>query len=169
MTRAKNPVSLRPVLPADAPRLAALFRESVEVLACDDYDDDQRAAWTSSADDEVAFAKKLGESLSIVALLDGEIAGFASLGDARILDMLYVHPDFARRGVASALADAIEKLGAARGARILSVDASDSAREFFEKRGYVAQSRNTAAISGEWLGNTTMTKALAPPVATGHA
>ena len=83
--------------------------------------------------------------------------------------MLYVHPGYARRGVGSALADALEKLGAARGAQSLSVDASDAARAFFEKRGYIPQSRNTVVINGEWLGTTTMTKALPPPVATGHA
>jgi putative acetyltransferase len=169
MTRAKNPPSLRPLLPAEAPRLAALFRASVETLAEDFYDDDQRAAWAACADDESGFAGRLGASLTIVALIDGEIAGFASLKDARILDMLYVHPGYARLGVGSALADALEKLGAARGAQSLSVDASDAARAFFEKRGYIAQSRNTVVINGEWLGNTTMTKALAPPVATGHA
>ncbi len=169
MTRVKNAPSLRPVLPADAPRLAALLRASVETLAEDFYDDDQRAAWASIVDNEAAFAKTLSQNLAIVALIDGEIAGFASLKDARILDMLYVHPDYARRGVGSALADALEKLGAARGARSLSVDASDAARAFFDKRGYIPQSRNMVAIKGEWLGNTTMTKTLAPPLATGHA
>jgi putative acetyltransferase len=169
VTRANSPISLRPVLPADASRLAALFRASVETLAEDFYDDDQRAAWAACVDDQSAFAKRLATNLSIVALTDGELAGFASLKEARILDMLYVHPDFARRGVGSTLADAIERLGAARGAQSLSVDASDAARKFFEQRGYIPQSRNTVTINGEWLGNTTMTKALAPPVATGHA
>ncbi len=169
MTRAKNPPSLRPVLPGEAPRLAALFRASVETLAEDFYDDDQRAAWAACAADESGFAKRLGANLTIVALIDGEIAGFAALKDARILDMLYVHPGYARLGVGSALADALERLGAARGAEIISVDASDAARAFFEKRGYIPQSRNTVVINGEWLGNTTMTKALAPPVASGHA
>ncbi|HEY2242622.1 MAG TPA: GNAT family N-acetyltransferase, partial [Xanthobacteraceae bacterium] len=33
-------------------------------------------------------------------------------------------------------------------------------RGFFEKRGFSAQSRNTVSLGGEWLANTTMTKAL---------
>jgi putative acetyltransferase len=41
-------------------------------------------------------------------------------------------------------------------------DASDSARGFFERRGYVAQQRNTVSVGGEWLANTTMEKRLAP-------
>jgi len=157
------PPALRPFLPGDAVRVIALFRASVDELTEDDYDADQRAAWASIADDDAAFVKRIGEDLAIVALLDGEIAGFATLKQVESLDMLYVHPDFARRGVGAALAEAIEKLAGARGALKLRVDASDAARDFFAKRGYVAQSRNTVECAGEWLGNTTMTKALATP------
>ena len=156
---------LRPFLPADAPTLAALFRASVEELAAEDYDEDQREAWISAADDEGAFATRLAGALTLVALLGGEIAGFASLKDNTVFDMLYVRPDLAGQGVGSALADAIEKLAGARGAQKLTVEASDSARDFFAARGYVGQSRNTVTIAGEWLGNTTMIKELAAPAA----
>ena len=74
--------------------------------------------------------------------------------------MLYVHPDFARQGVGAMLLDALEKLAAARGTTTLGVEASDAARDFFTKRGFTAQSRNTVEINGEWLGRTRMTKAL---------
>lgn len=156
---------LRPFLPADAPTLAALFRASVEELAAEDYDDDQREAWISAADDETAFATRLAGALTIVAIVDGEIAGFASLKDNSVFDMLYVRPDLAGEGVGSTLADAIEKLAGARGAQKLTVEASDTARDFFAARGYVGQSRNTVTIAGEWLGNTTMIKELAAPAA----
>jgi putative acetyltransferase len=46
----------------------------------------------------------------------------------------------------------------ARGAKRMSVDASDSAQEFFAGRGYVGQQRNSISIGDEWLANTTMTK-----------
>ena len=48
-----------------------------------------------------------------------------------------------------------------RGTERLTVDASDSARGFFEKRGYVAQQRNTVSVGDEWLANTTLQKQLA--------
>ncbi|MGD9540743.1 GNAT family N-acetyltransferase [Methylocystis sp.] len=156
---------LRPYMPADAATLAALFRESVDELAEEDYDDAQREAWASEADDAEAFGVRLAGELTIVALVNGEIAGFASLRDNAIFDMLYVRPDMARQGVGSALADAIEKLAGARGTATLSVDASDAARDFFTARGYVAKTRNTTTIAGQWLGNTTMTKELATPAA----
>jgi putative acetyltransferase len=160
-------VGLRPFLSSDATALAALFRASVNELAADDYGDDQREAWASAADDEEAFAAKLAGALTIVALVGGEIAGFASLKDNAIFDMLYVRPDLAGQGVGASLAEAIEKLASARGTKSLTVEASDAARDFFAHRGYVPQSRNTVTIGGEWLGNTTMTKQLAASSASG--
>ena len=81
--------------------------------------------------------------------------------------MLYVHPSAAGQGVATMLVDALEKLAGARGAKILTVDASDTAEPFFQKRGYVAMQRNTVTINGEWLANTTMQKTLAENAAPG--
>jgi putative acetyltransferase len=58
------------------------------------------------------------------------------------------------------LCDALEKLAAARGAKSLTVDASDNSEGFFAKRGYAAKQRNTVTVNGEWLANTTMQKSL---------
>jgi putative acetyltransferase len=82
--------------------------------------------------------------------------------------MLYVDPQAAGQGVATALCDALEKLAGARGATKLSVDASDTARGFFEKRCYQPLHRQTVDCFGEWLGNTAMEKRLAAND-TGHA
>ena len=69
-------------------------------------------------------------------------------------------PSAAGQGVASMLCDALEKLAGGRGAKSLTVDASDNAEGFFVKRGYVAKQRNTVTVNGEWLANTTMQKSL---------
>jgi putative acetyltransferase len=75
--------------------------------------------------------------------------------------MLYVHPAVAGQGVGTMLADALERLAAARGAARLTVDASDTALGFFERRGYLPQRRNTVVLHDEWLATTTMEKRLA--------
>jgi len=156
-----SPVSLRPYLPADAGRCAAIFRASVEDLAVEDYSAEQCAAWAARADDP-DFAKRLASALTLVALIDGEPAGFVSLKGAETIDMLYVDPEFARRGVATALLDALVRLAAARGAKTLAGDISDTARPLFERLGFQAQRRNLVQLDDEWLANTTMTKRLAP-------
>jgi putative acetyltransferase len=160
MARANPELAMRPFLPADAPLLADIFRASVEELTTDDYSQSQIEAWISSADDAAALAKRLGAQLTLIATLDGAPVGFASLKGNEHIDMLYVHPAAAGRGAASMLIDALEKLAAARNAAKLTVEASDTAHDFFRKRGYTPMQRNSVSRGGEWLANTTMEKPL---------
>lgn len=161
MAVAHPKLALRPFLPVDTPVLAEIFRESVTDLTTDDYSEAQQQAWLSRIDDLEEFAKRLGGQLTLIATLQGSPVGFASLANSRDIDLLYVHPVAAGQGVGAMLADALEKLAGARGAEKLIVDASDTARGFFEKRGYVAQQRNSISVGDEWLANTTMHKKLA--------
>ncbi len=165
MGQAMAKPALRPLLPADVPVLAAIFVASIEELAEDDYSEAQRAAWAGRAEDETAFGARLAAQLTLVATINGSAVGFASLKGADHIDMLFVHPSAARQGVAAMLCDALEKLAAARGAKTLTVDASDTAEPLFLKRGYIAQRRNSVSIDGEWLANTTMHKTLAADAA----
>jgi putative acetyltransferase len=162
MTHQLQQPALRPFLPADAPVLAEIFQASIEGLTGEDYSEAQQAAWASLADDVEAFGQRLAENLTLVATIGGSVVGFASLKGADHLDLLYVHPAAAGQGVGTLLADALEKLATARGAKRLTADVSDTAGDFFAKRGFEAQRRNTIPIGDEWLGNTTMEKRLAP-------
>jgi putative acetyltransferase len=155
------PLAMRPYLAADAAHCAAIFRASIEELAADDYDEEQRAAWANHADDDAAFGAKLADGLTLVATIASETVGFASLKGPDIIDMLYVHPQFARRGIGAALLDALARLAQARGVARLTSDVSDTARSVFERQGFVAQKRNLVRKDEQWLANTTMTKPLA--------
>jgi putative acetyltransferase len=152
--------ALRPYLAADAPVLAAIFAAAIEALTGDDYSEAQQQAWASAADDEAQFGKRLASELTLVATLQNSPVGFAALKGADHIDLLYVHPSAIGQGVASMLCDALEKLAGGRGAKALTVDASDNAEGFFAKRGYVGKQRNTVTVNGEWLANTTMQKTL---------
>jgi putative acetyltransferase len=154
--------ALRPYLASDAPMLAQIFVAAVQELTGDDYNEAQQEAWAAAAEDEDAFGKKLAGELTLIATLQNSPVGFASLKGADHIDMLYVHPSVVGQGVGAMLIDALEKLAGGRGAKALSVDASDNAIDFFKKRGYVAKQRNSVPRHGEWLANTTMQKQLAP-------
>ncbi|MCW6509329.1 GNAT family N-acetyltransferase [Lichenifustis flavocetrariae] len=156
------------MLPGDVPVLAALFVASIEELTEDDYSPAQQAAWAASADDEPAFAARLNGLLTIVATLDGELVGFAALKAPDHVDMLYVRPDAAGRGIGTSLCEALEKIGQGRGAKAFTVDASDTAQPFFAKRGYASVRRETVSLGDEWLGRTAMRKTLAPTDETRH-
>jgi putative acetyltransferase len=161
MAVAHPKLALRPFLPADAPLLREIFRDSIEELTSDDYTEAQQEVWASVADNVADFGKKLSARLTLVATMEGSPVGFASLEGKDKIDMLYVHPAATGQGVGAMLVDALEKLASSRGEVKIVVDASDSARGFFEKRGYVAQERNTVLVGDEWLANTTLHKQLA--------
>lgn len=161
MASAHPRLALRPYLAEDKPLLREIFRDSIADLTDEDYTPAQQEAWASIADNEAAFGKKLASQLTLVGTLEGSAVGFASLAGGDKIDMLYVHPAAAGQGVGHLLLDALEKLAGGRGTPKLVVDASDNARGFFEKRGYVVQQRNTVSVGEEWLANTTLHKQLA--------
>jgi putative acetyltransferase len=163
MSGEANPkLALRPYLPADAPLLAEIFRASIEELTAEDYSEAQRGVWAAAADDEAAFGARLAQELTLVATLGGSVVGFVALKGTERLDLLYVHPAVAGQGIGAMLCDAVERLAASRGTPKLTADASDTARGFFEHRGYVPQQRNTVLLGDEWLATTTMEKPLTP-------
>ena len=128
-------------------RCAEIFRSSIEELAAEDYNDEQREAWASRADDEQAFGARLAQALTLLAVIDGAVAGFASLKGADEIDMLFVDPEFARQGVGRTLVDALTKLAQARGAKRLTTEASDVAKPLFERHGFIAQKRNLVRVA----------------------
>ena len=157
-----NQWPLRPYLPADALSLRELFAASVEELTQDDYDEDQRAAWVSVAEDGEAFATALGQMLTLVVELEGEPVGFASLKENTQVAHLYVHPWHAGQGIGTTLTDALEKIAKARGATAVSVDSTDTAQEFFESRGYVPMQRSVLTLDDELVSMITLKKTLKP-------
>ena len=161
MTRTDFP--LRPFVTADAPALRELFAQSIYELTQDDYDEDQRLAWVSEAEDGKAFARRLGAMTTLVIEQDGEYLGFAALDQNSLIAMLYVHPYYAGEGVGTALADALEKIATGRGAETLTVESTETAVMFFEKRGYLAYRRNTLPRDDVWLATTTLKKQLKAP------
>lgn len=160
MATAHPKLAMRPFLPEDASMLAEIFRESIADLTGDDYSEAQQAAWAARADDVADFGKKLAGQLTLIATIEGSPIGFASLEGKEKIGMLYVHPAVAGQGAAAMLIDALEKLAGGRGAAKLTVDASDTAYGFFQRRGYAAQQRNSVPVGDEWLANTTMLKQL---------
>lgn len=161
MTADRAPApALRPYLAADAPVCAAIFRAAIDELTVDDYGERQREAWAALSDDVAAFGGRLASALTLVATIDRRPVGFASLKDD-VVDMLFVAPAAARRGIGTMLLDALSKLAAARGVKKLTSEVSDTARPTFERQGFVAERRNIVRVGEEWLANSTMTKALA--------
>lgn len=126
-------MTLRPYRPSDLGELLELFYDTVHTVNARDYTPEQLDAWADGAPDLEEWGRTLSEHTAFVAVEDGIITGFGDIDASGYLDRLYVHKDFQRRGIASALCEALE--GAVEAEHIVT-HASVTARPFFEKRGY---------------------------------
>ena len=96
------------------------------------------------------------EHYSVIAEENHTIAGFGDISRQGYLDRLYVHKDFQRQGVATAICNTLEQK--VRGNII--THASITARPFFEKRGYRIVREQRVERQGRVLVNFVMEKSV---------
>jgi putative acetyltransferase len=154
--------SIRPYRAADAPELARIFRASVRSVPAGDYTASQILAWASALAEEAKFAARCAGRPTWVAETDDCIAGFSDLQSDGHIDMLYVHPDFQRRGVARALLGHIESVARSLQLPRLYSEASVTARPIFERLGFRIVAPQTVTVRGESMTNYRMEKLLEP-------
>ena len=149
-------VTLRPYRPDDCPALAALFYQTVHTVNAAHYTPAQLDAWApAGGPDLAAWDESFRAHLTLVAELDGKLAGFGDMDTAcGYLDRLYVHKDFQDRGVATALCGALEQAAAGP----VTTHASVTARPFFARRGYRVLRAQQVERRGVRLANYVMEK-----------
>ena len=129
---------LRLYRPQDLEGLIQLFYETVHEVNLGDYSPAEVDAWVPSPEnvDRAAWGESLAAHYTVVAERDGQLLGFGDMDSTGYFDRLYVHRDFQGRGVATAIAHALEGFAHGLGAQRVTVHASRTARPFFERRGY---------------------------------
>jgi putative acetyltransferase len=153
-------VNIRPHKPEDIPVLARLFTDTIRAVNVTDYSSDQIAAWSPDPPDLDFWRKRLKERLVFVAEEDSKIIGFATFESSGHLDHLYVHKNFQRRGIASALYECIEQEAVSNGIHRIFTEASITARPFFERAGFQLISRQTVEHNAVSFVNYRMEKFL---------
>lgn len=133
--------------------LIRIFELPIKKTCDKDYTEWQIAAWLSGADKD-KWIPMFESHYSLVAFLGEKPVGFGDIGDDGYLNMLYVHPRYQRRGIATLICDRLEKH--AQGDII--VDASCTAKDFFLKRGYKVMMKQTVYRKGVALDNFRMSK-----------
>ncbi len=142
---------------ADCPPLLKLFYDTVHTVCAGDYSPAQLDAWAPAKPDASAWDASLRSRTTLLAEEDGVILGFGNIGPDGYLDLLYVHRDRQRRGVASVLCDFLETLYPVDR---VTVHASETARPFFEQRGYRLLRPQQVERRGQVLTNYVMEREL---------
>lgn len=156
---------IRPYLPGEEAQLHAIFHSAVHGLARQDYTAEQLCAWAPDDFDAALWRQRMRANHTLVAEVDGHPAAFADLQPNGYIDMFFVAPPYARRGIGSALLRHILDAATQRGIDELHSDVSLTAQPFFARHGFMLEARNEVTVRGAVLENATMRKLLAWPMA----
>lgn len=158
-------VILRAYRPSDCSAVLRLFYDTVHTVNAKDYTEEQLDAWADGKPDAAKWNESLCAHFSLTAEAGGMLAGFGDIDETGYLDRLYVHRDFQRMGVGTALCQALEQeavrtMSRTQAPRPLCIitHASVTARPFFEARGYQVKREQQVERRGVLLTNYIMEK-----------
>ncbi|MBN8207771.1 GNAT family N-acetyltransferase [Bacillus sp. NTK071] len=123
----------------DLKQIINLFYDTVHLVNRKDYSEEQVNAWASSDERETKFTAwgdSFAQNTTFVALSDHRIIGFSDLSSSGLLDRLYIHHEYQRIGIASALLDKVESAALSMNIKKLRTEASITAKPFFERKGF---------------------------------
>lgn len=151
-------INIRQFKSSDTNQIAQLFHDTIRSVNQKDYSDEQLKAW---APDDIHFhdwEEKCLSKLTLVADSDGLIAGFVQFENDGHIDCFYCHKDFQGKGVGRLLFEAVEKKARKQKLTKLFVEASITAKPFFEKMGFSIVKRQKVLTKGIKLTNYQMEK-----------
>lgn len=119
-----------------------------------DYTAEQIDVWAAGQVDLKKWNQSLQEHFSIVAVDNGIIVGFGDIEKTGYLDRLFVHSDYQRKGIATAICNQLEQVVQGN----IVTHASITAKPFFEKRGYKVVKEQQVERQGVFLTNFVMIK-----------
>lgn len=139
---------------SDCKELTELFYHTVHTVNAKDYTKRQLDVWATGYADLKKWDESLQKHYSIVAVENKMIVGFGDIDKTGYLDRLYVHADYQRRGIATAICDRLEEAIQ----KNIITHASITAKPFFEKRGYKVIKKQNVERQGIFLTNFVMEK-----------
>lgn len=140
---------------ADCEQLAELFYQTVHTVNAKDYINEQLNVWADGNVNLKEWNKSFLIHNTFVCILDGIIVGFGDIDKTGYLDRLFVHKDYQRQGIASAICDEMEQ---AVTVDKITTHASITAKLFFEQRGYRTVKEQQVVRNGISFTNYVMEK-----------
>lgn len=141
--------------------LAELFYNTVHIVNSVDYTKIQLDVWATGNVNISDWDKSFSEHNTVIAEEYGNIVGFGDMDNNGYLDRLYVHSDYQRKGIATAIVNELEQQAIVHGISLFTTHASITAKPFFEQHGYHVVRENKVVRSGVELTNFIMEKDIA--------
>lgn len=162
MTTPSSHLHLRTATQQDITSLHQVFEASVRQTCNQHYTEAQINAWVAKADIN-RWQELFNSDLVFILAEDKEarqIVGFTSINAKGYLHSIFVHTDYQHKGIAQQLLDNAEQFAIQNHAPDIHVEASITARRFFEKAGYTEVKAQTVTVNGTEMTNFVMQKRL---------
>ena len=142
--------------PGDHTAIAEIFTRAIHEIASEVYSEAQCLAWSDPIPNPEHWKKRCELKRPFVFAVGQEIAGFLELDPDGHIDCAYIHPDYKRGGIMTALVKhAVDTCFQFRLNRVY-VEASLCAKPMFEKIGFTSLQENWVDIKGTKLLNYQM-------------
>ena len=141
-------ITIRKYRIQDLSPVVRLFTDSVHELTAGAYDETQRYAWASRTPHLDTWRERLESLETLVAEEGSDLAGFISYEKDGHIDLVFTAPNYARRGIASALYHEAEQQLKELGVTELKTEASVVARPFFERHGFEVADEQRVTVRG---------------------
>mgnify|MGYP000123811904 FL=1 len=141
-------ITIRKYRIQDLSPVVRLFTDSVHELTAGAYDETQRYAWASRTPHLDTWRDRLESLETLVAEEGSDLAGFISYEKDGHIDLVFTAPNYARRGIASALYHEAEQQLKDLGVKELKTEASVVARPFFERHGFEVVDEQRVTVRG---------------------
>lgn len=132
-------MEIRGFVERDLHAILDLFYETVHTVNKKDYSPEQLTAWASPSEREQRhheWLSTLRSHFTLVADENNKVIGFIDLRSDGLLDRLYVHKDYQRKGIASTLLNGVVQHAKQLGLSEIKTEASITAKPFFKKHGF---------------------------------
>ena len=147
---------VRELRTGEEPILFELFRNTIRSVNIRHYSESQVVAWAPDDLDPTVWTEKMRSIRPFVVEVEGSIVGYSDLQADGLIDHLFVHHEWQRRGVGRALMSEIERRAFNAEIGRLETHASITARPFFEAFGFVVAREQELEMRGERLKNYVM-------------
>ncbi len=141
----------------DLNEILLLFKNTIENSCKNDYSNKQIKAWTASINNTKKWIGKIEHQYFIIVKKEEQIVGFGSL-ENDYLDLLFVHHQYLRKGIASLIYNELKSFSIKNGLDKLTVHASKTALQFFLSKNFSVIKENKIIINDVEIINFEMTQ-----------
>jgi putative acetyltransferase len=151
-------LSIRKFQKGDESNLRDIFFNTIRKVNIQDYSELQVKAWAADDYDQSQWYKRMSSINPFVAILDGEIVGYADIQDNGYIDHFFCHWNHQGKGIGKALMQKLIVAGQQKGITRFYSHASLNEKAFFEHFGFQLLKSQQVNIRGQVLTNYVMEK-----------